>query len=151
MTQESTARLATVQTRDGEYTVLIAGRVVTITNDRGFSLVHEPEHWNQRETDMAILAQKPSFRIGYTCLESGFHIIHCYDDEQEWQFGYSINLDADDLSEWGDTCIKDWAAWTKLSPEDQDDLRGYPSVIVATTVQEVVLGVETVPAQAVTP
>lgn len=140
-TTSPTARIALLKTALGELTVLVAERTITVTGN-DLRVTGTVKHWNQDATDLTRLAAKPSCRVGYTHLDSGFRIVHVYDDADEFQFGYSLNLDEPAFSEWGDTCIKDWKEYVDSSEKEKAALRDHPGVIVATEVLDVVLGAE---------
>lgn len=144
-TTDPAARVALLTTARGDLEVVIAERRIAVYGP-GIAVIEDVTHWNQDETDIKRLAAKPTCRVGYTFLDAGFRIVHVYDDADEFQFGYSLNLDEPAFSEWGDTCIKDWKEYVDSSDKEKAALRDHPDVIVATEVLDVVLGVELVQA-----
>lgn len=144
-TTDPAARIALLQTARGELEVVIAERRIAVYGS-GIVVIEDVDHHNQDETDIKRLAAKATCRVGYTYLDSGFRIVHVYDDADEFQFGYSLNLDEPAFSEWGDTCIKDWKEYVDSSDKEKAALRDRPDVIVATEVLDVVLGAELVQA-----
>lgn len=75
------------------YEVLIVGDVVTVSSD------DEPMQQQTVKGLSRFVTRAGDLRLGWAQL-SDFEVIYIYDRSDE-AFGYAVNVDAPDLSEWG--------------------------------------------------
>ena len=75
------------------FDVFIAGDTVTVLTKRGIEAQKKVEGLGE------FVRGARELRLGWGCTED-FNIIYIYDKADE-NFGYAVNIEAPDLSEWG--------------------------------------------------
>jgi hypothetical protein len=79
------------------YSILIAADHIAVLTPDGHDFAHPVPNYG---TSIAQLAARPGFRVGWARFPDDAEVLYLYDRDDDG-FGYALNVDYPDCSEWG--------------------------------------------------